>query len=417
MSKQDRGAAPSAASAPSFYEFVALVALMMGTTAFSIDNLLPAFEPIRQDLGVTRPGDLQLIVTAFMLGFALMQLVFGTISDVIGRKPALMMGLIIYCVGTVLALVTDNYTVLLIARVIQGMGAAASRVLSVAIVRDRFKGRDMARVMSLCMMVFLVVPVVAPAIGSGILMIGTWHHIFVAMLALTVVLAVWFGARMPETLHPEYRQRFSLGNIARGMRLTVTTRRAIGYSTSMGLMMGALMAFVGSSEQIFDSEVYHLGVWFPIAFSVVAAVMSVASFINSKLVGRFGMRHLSHAAIIGFFLTGVVQTGFGLAYDGRPPLLVFCALVALNQALFALTVPNFNSMAMEPLGAIAGTASSFIGFYTTLLGAVFGMIVGQAVSGSVLPLSVGYMVLGGLAILSTLWAEKWRLFGGQITPH
>ncbi|WP_035713073.1 multidrug effflux MFS transporter [Azorhizobium doebereinerae] len=415
MTKNERGVAPSTASAPSFYEFVAIVALMMGTTAFSIDNLLPAFEPIRQDLGVSRPADLQLIITAFMIGFAFMQLVFGTISDVIGRKPALMIGLAIYALGCVLALVTDSFAVLLVARAIQGMGSAAARVLSVAIVRDRFKGREMARVMSLCMMVFLVVPVVAPTIGSGILLIGTWHHIFVAMFALSVVLGVWFSLRMPETLHPEYRVPFSVRGIARGMRMTLTNRRAVGYATAMGLMMGALMAYVGSAEQIFDSEVYHLGAWFPIAFSSVAAVMSVASFVNSKLVGRFGMRHLSHAAIIGFTLVGAAQTVFAIAFDGHPPLLLFCSLIALNQALFALTVPNFNSMAMEPLGAIAGTASSFIGFYTTLLGAVMGMIVGQSVAGSVLPLSVGYMVLGLLGILAALWAEKGRLFGGQIT--
>ncbi|MGU3493560.1 multidrug effflux MFS transporter [Xanthobacteraceae bacterium A53D] len=417
MSKQERSAGAPAASRPPFFEFVALIALLMGTTAFSIDNLLPAFEPIRQDLSVTRPSDLQLVVTAFMVGFAVMQLVFGTISDVIGRKPALMIGMAIYAAGCVLALVTDDFTVLLIARCIQGMGSAAARVLAVAIVRDRFKGREMARVMSLSMMVFLIVPILAPAMGSGILLIGTWHHIFVAMLGLGVLVSVWFWVRMPETLHPEYRVPFSIGTIARGMRMTVTNRRAIGYSTAMGLMMGALMAYVGSAEQIFDSQVYHLGLWFPIAFASVAAVMSVASFINARLVNRLGMRHLSHAALIGFFIVGGMQAALALAYDGKPPLVLFCGLVALNQALFALTVPNFNSMAMEPLGAIAGTASSFMGFYTTMLGAVFGMLVGQAVSGSVLPLALGYMVMGGLAIIAALWAEKWRLFGGQATPH
>ncbi|TDT99491.1 MULTISPECIES: multidrug effflux MFS transporter [Azorhizobium] len=419
MTRSDPGVASAAAQKPSFVEFVALVALMMGVTAFSIDNLLPAFEPIRVDLKVPRAGDLQLIVTAYMIGFALMQLVFGTISDVIGRKPALIIGLAIYAVGCGLAMVTDNFTVLLVARAIQGMGTAAARVLSVAIVRDRFKGRDMARVMSLCMMVFLVVPVVAPTLGSAILLVGTWHLIFLAMLALGVILAVWFGLRMPETLHPENRVPFSVASIVRGLKVTVTTRRAFGYATGMGLMMGALMSFVASAPQIFDTEVYHLGSAFPLAFSSVAAVMSAASFLNSRLVGRIGMRHLSHAAIIGFTLVGGLQVAFALAYDGKPPFLLFCTLIALNQALFALTVPNFNSMAMEPLGAIAGTASSFIGFYTTLFGAIMGMVVGQSVAGSVLPLALGYFCLGFLAILSTFWAEKGKLFGGQMgaQPH
>lgn len=414
MTTQDRGAAKPSAPAPSFFEFVALIALMMGTTAFSIDNLLPAFDQIRADLSVPRASDLQLIVTAFMIGFAIMQLVFGTISDVIGRKPALMIGLSIYALGCALAAMTDSFAVLLIARGIQGMGAAAGRVLSVAIVRDRFKGQEMARVMSLSMMVFLIVPVVAPSIGSAILLVGSWHFIFLAMFALAVVLAVWFAIRMPETLHPEYRVSFSVTGIVRGMRLTLTNRKAFGYATGMGLMMGSLMAYVGSAQQIFDSEIYHLGVWFPLAFSSVAAVMSVASFLNSKLVRTVGMRHLSHGGVIGFTLVGAVQVGLALAYHGQPPLILFCGLLALNQALFALTVPNFNSMAMEPLGAIAGTASSFIGFYTTMLGAVLGMAFGQAVAGSVLPLVLGYLVLGVLALGATLWAENGRLFGSRV---
>ncbi len=417
MTKQERIAAQPTSPAPSFLEFVAIIALMMGLTAFSIDNLLPAFDPIRRDFAVPRAGDLQLIVTAFMIGFGIMQLVFGTISDVIGRKPALMIGLAVYALGCALAAVTDNFTILLVARVIQGMGAAAGRVLSVAIVRDRFKGRDMARVMSLSMMVFLIVPVVAPTIGSGILLVGSWHLIFIAMFALGVVLAVWFGVRMPETLHPEHRVPFSVAGIVGGMKLTLRTRRAVGYATGMGLMMGSLMAYVGSAQQIFDTEVYHLGVWFPVAFSSVAAVMSVASFLNSKLVRTVGMRHLSHGGMIGFAVVGGVQVVLALVYDGHPPLFVFCALVALNQALFALTVPNFNSMAMEPLGAIAGTASSFIGFYTTLLGAALGMVFGQAVAGSVLPLSASYLVLGVLATLAALWAEKGKLFGAQTPGH
>lgn len=414
MTQPDRGAAQPSPPAPSFFEFVALIALMMGTTAFSIDNLLPAFDPIRADFAVPRASDLQLIVTAFMIGFGIMQLVFGTISDVIGRKPALMIGLTIYAVGCAVAAFTDSFAVLLIARGIQGMGAAAGRVLSVAIVRDRFKGQEMARVMSLSMMVFLIVPVVAPSIGSAILLVGSWHWIFLAMFALAVVLAVWFGVRMPETLHPEYRVPFSVTGIVRGMRVTVTNRKALGYSTGMALMMGSLMAYVGSAQQIFDLEIYHLGMWFPLAFSSVAAVMSVASFLNSKLVRTVGMRHLSHGGVIGFTLVGAVQVGLALAYGGQPPLVLFCGLLALNQALFALTVPNFNSMAMEPLGAIAGTASSFIGFYTTLVGAVLGMLFGQAVAGSVLPLVLGYMVLGVLAVGATLWAENGRLFGTKV---
>ncbi|MEP9378266.1 multidrug effflux MFS transporter [Aquabacter sp. CN5-332] len=400
-------------AAPGFAEFVAIVALMMGITAFSIDNLLPAFGPIRAHFSVVEANDLQLLITAYMVGFGVMQIVFGTISDVIGRKKALMAGLVIYAVGCLMAMMADSFTTLLIARGIQGLGSAAGRVLSIAIVRDRFQGREMARVMSFCMMVFLIIPVIAPSIGSGILQVGEWHMIFGAMLTLCLILAVWFGLRMPETLHPEYRVPFSVKAILAGVRRTVSNRRTFGYSSAMGLMMGCLMAYIAMCQQIFEDGVYHLGLLFPLAFAAIAGVMGVASFINAKLVRSVGMRRLSHFGVCGFTLLGLAQVVAALAFDGPPPVILYCALLALAQALFALTVPNFNSIAMEPLGAVAGTASSFIGFYTTLLGAALGMIVGRSFDGTVLPLGLGYFLLGAAAVVLVLWAEGGRLFGTQ----
>jgi len=411
MTHNDRR--PAQPGSPGFTEFVAVVALMMGVTAFSIDNLLPAFGPIRDHFAVQQSNDLQYIITAYMIGFAVMQIVYGTVSDVVGRKKALMAGLFIYAIGCAVAMMADSFTVLLIARFIQGMGSASARVISVAIVRDRFHGRDMARVMSFVMMVFLVIPIVAPAMGGAMLLIGPWQIIFAAMLLLGLILAVWFGLRMPETLPVENRVPFSFSGIGAGMWKTLTNRRTFGYTTAIGLMMGCLMGYIGSSQQIFDSDIYHLGHYFPLAFAGIAGVMSLASYINAKLVRRVGMRRLSHFGLCGFTLMGLVQVGVALAYQEAPPIVLYCALLALNQALFALTVPNFNSIAMEPLGEIAGTASSFIGFYTTLLGAVLGMGVGQAFDGTVVPLGMGYFVLGAASILLVLWAEKWRLFSSQ----
>ncbi|MFG1464395.1 multidrug effflux MFS transporter [Xanthobacter sp. DSM 24535] len=413
MMNRNSDPAQPGAKAPGFTEFVAIIALMMGLTAFSIDNLLPAFEPIHRHFAVQNANDLQLIISAYLIGFAVMQIVFGTLSDVFGRKAMLMVGLVIYAAGCVLAMTAESFDTLLFARAIQGMGCAAARVLSVAIVRDRFQGRDMARVMSFAMMVFLVVPIVAPAIGGAILLLGDWHLIFAAMLLLSLVLAIWFGVRMPETLHPNYRVPLSLRMIMAGLKLTVTNRRTFGYANAMGLMLGSLMGYVGSSQQIFETDVYQLGRLFPIAFGAIAGVMSVASFINARLVNRLGMRRLSHFGLCGFTLLGLLQVAAALAFDGRPPVIAFCVLVGLSQALFALTVPNFNSIAMEPLGAVAGTASSFLGFYTTLMGALLGMVVGRAFDGTVLPLGLGYFLLGAAAMVAVLWAEHWRLFGSS----
>jgi DHA1 family bicyclomycin/chloramphenicol resistance-like MFS transporter len=404
---------PARIRMPKFGEFVAIIAVMMGLTALSIDNLLPAFPAIQATFGIADANQVQYLVYVYMLGFGVMQLAYGPISDMIGRRPTLTIGLVLYALGCLLAAVAPSFQILLAARVIQGMGVAACRVLAVAIVRDCYSGREMARVMSLTFAVFIIVPVFAPAMGSVVLAFGTWHLLFAIMLMLGVVVAVWFGLRMPETLHPEYRLPFSAGRILDGVRTTVTTRVAIGYSTAVGLMFACIMAYVGSAQQIFETEVYGLGSWFPLVFGLIAAVMGVASVLNSTLVRRLGMRRLSHAGVLGYLAASLVQVLVGYAYDGVPPLLVFGSILAVNQFLASLTLSNFNAMAMEPLGAIAGTASSFTGFYTTLIGAVLGGIVGQAFDGTVLPLAIGYLSFSILTVFAVLWTENWRLF----RPH
>ncbi len=407
MSHPDRA---GSRSAPGFVEFVALIALMMGITAFSIDNLLPAFSEIQGHFALTNPNDVQMTVYAYLIGIGVGQFFYGSWSDVVGRRPVLMVGLALYLAGGVMALLTDDFTWLIVARVIQGLGAGSPRVLAVAIVRDRFEGREMARIMSLAMMVFLAVPILAPALGSAILVFGNWRHIFMAMVGIAVLLGLWFGLRMPETLHPDYRMPFSLRAIFSGLKLTVTTRRSIGYSTAMGLMMGCLMSYVGSASQVFQTDVYKLGHLFPIVFAAVAGVMALASLVNAMLVRRIGMRRLSHGGICGFLLTSVLLVIAATSYDGHPPVVLFCILIGISQFLFALTVPNFNSMAMEPLGPVAGTASSFIGSYTTLIAAWLALLSGRAFDGTVMPLSVTYLILCSLALVAVLWSERWRLF-------
>lgn len=402
-----------AVPAPGFAEFVGLIAFMMALISLSIDNLLPAFGPIQADFGIADHNALQYILTAYMAGFGLMQLIYGPVSDIIGRRPTLMIGLVIYCIGSVVAIAADSFGMLLAGRIIQGMGAASARVLTVTIVRDRFSGREMARVMSLTMMVFIIVPVLAPAIGQAVLVLGTWHTIFVSMLVMAIMLMVWFHLRMPETLHPEYRLPFSLRRIGDGMARCVTTRVSFGYATAAGLLVGALMGYLGSSQAIFETEVYGLGPWFPLAFGLIAAVMGLASFLNSRLVRRLGMRRISHAGILGFVVVGALQVVLAFIFDGRPPLLLFGVVLAANMFLFSLSVSNFNAMAMEPLGSIAGTASSVIGSYTTIASAALGALIGQAFDGTVTPLGLGYFGLGFAALLVVLWAERGRLF----VPH
>ena len=395
---------------PKFVEFVALIALMMGMTALSIDIFLPAFPSVQAHFGIEDPNQLQLLVYVYMIGFALMQLVYGPLSDVIGRRPVVMLGIGVYIVGCGVAIFASTFSALLFARVVQGMGAAAARVLAVAIVRDCFAGREMARVLSIIFAVFIIVPVFAPAIGGIVLIFGEWQVLFASMLALAVVLAVWFGLRMPETLHPEYRLPFSTERLLASVRLTLTTRVTVGYSTAVALIFGCLMAYVGSAQQIFETEVYALGPLFTVVFGAIATTMAVGAVLNAHLVRRLGMRRLSHAATLGFVTMSVVQCALALLYDGRPPLLAFCLVLAGSQFFASIAISNFNAMAMEPLGAVAGTASSFLGFYTTLFGALIGLLIGHWFNGTVVPLGIGYLALSVSCLLVVLWTERGVLF-------
>jgi DHA1 family bicyclomycin/chloramphenicol resistance-like MFS transporter len=398
---------------PSFGEFVALISVTMGLMSLSIDNLLPAFGAIQLYFGMPAGNEMQFIISAYMISFAIMQLFYGPLSDIIGRRPALMIGLGVYCVGAVLAIFAGSFGLLLVARAIQGMGAAAIRVLVVAIVRDRYEGREMARVMSLIIMVFIIVPIFAPAIGSLFLWLGGWRLIFISMLALALCVVVWLTLRLPETLHPEYRFPFSLRRILDGAVQTATTRAALGYASAMGLTMGILFGYLNSCQQIFQTEVYGLGPLFPIAFGAIACVLGVASFTNAQLVRRLGMRRLSHFGLCGFILVAVLLLAMALAFAGRPPLYLFGLGLAAGLFLMSLMMVNFNAMAMEPLGAIAGTASSVIGVYTSLSGALIGLVVGQAFDGTVTPLTAAFLLLGLVCLTVVLWTERGRLF----RPH
>lgn len=409
--------APAVARSPiSFAEFVALVAFMMGLTALGIDTLLPTFPAVAAEFGITEANDLQLLVYVYMIGFATTQLVYGPVSDVVGRRPTMIAGMLLYAAGGVFALLSGSFHGLIVARFIQGAGAAAARVLAVSIVRDRFSGRDMARVMSLTMMVFITVPVLAPAFGSLVLLFGGWRFLFGVILAMVVGMLVWFGLRMPETLHPEYRMTFSMRRIGEGALLCLRNRAAVGYATAMGLMTGCLMGYIGSAQQIFESDVYGLGPWFPLAFGAVACVMGLGAYLNSRFVPKIGMRRMAHGALVGYVAVALVQLVASLAFAGHPPLVLFAIILAANNFLFSLTIPNFNAMCMEPLGAVAGTASSLIGFYTTLMGALLGLWTGQHFDGTVLPLGIGFFGYSALTLVIVLWTERGRLFQPHNAP-
>lgn len=395
---------PPARSLP-YGEFVALIASMLALTALSIDIMLPAFVDVGRHFAIAEPNQLQLMIFAYLAGFAPMQLVYGPLADSLGRRPLLLIGLATYCLGSFVSLWAPDFSTLLLARVLQGAGGAAARVLAVTIVRDHHSGPQMSRVMSTAMTVFIVVPVVAPAIGGVLTSLGGWSANFLFMLLAGLTVMIWFTWRMPETLKPEYRRALSFRSTLEGFGMAVRSRQTLGYATAAGLLLGCLMGYIGSSAQIF-AGLYHLGATFPLVFAAIAGVMGLASFANARLVVRLGTQRMALGGVLLFVLAGAAQTAAAVAFNGLPPLWLLCVLLAANQFLFSLIVPNFNAMALEKMAHVAGAASSFVGFYTMLIGGSMGALIGQFFDGTVRPLSLGYLGLGLASALIALWIRN-----------
>ena len=418
MTKMERGdaALPTYATTPtlalpiSFVEFVAMTAALMALTAMSIDIMLPALPAIGKALNVASANDQQLIVIVYMAGFSAGQLFYGPLSDHFGRKPVLLTGLGIFVAGTLAALLSGSFHGLLAARLVQGLGAASPRVVAVAIVRDLYSGRPMARVLSFTMMVFILIPVLAPSIGQGLLHLGDWRWTFYALLAIALAMTVWAGLRLPETGPATAGSRRSL-SLWQSFKAAVLQPQTLGYGAASGLMFGCLLSYVASAEQVFV-DIFKIGEAFPIAFGAVASTMALASFVNSRLVETTGMRKVSHTALLAFIVVSMLLV---LAAHFRVATLpVFATLVATAFFLFGLIAPNFNALAMEPQGRNAGMASSVIGSLSTAIGACVGGIIGGSFDGTVMPMALGFAgcSLATLAMVSSLEGRA-GLFGAN----
>ncbi|MFT4159244.1 MULTISPECIES: multidrug effflux MFS transporter [Shinella] len=393
-------------------EFIALMALLMALNALAIDIMLPGLQEIGASLGVENENHRQYVISAYLIGFACAQLFYGPISDRFGRRKPMLFGLAIYAVSSLFAILVPSFAALLALRFIQGIGSAATRVITVSIVRDVFGGRAMAEVMSLIMMVFMVVPVMAPGTGQVVMLFGEWHLIFIFMAVMTVVVGTWMYIRLPETLHPEDVRPFTARSILGGFRIVLTDRVALCYTLASTFIFGGLFGFINSAQQIYVG-IYGLGVWFPLAFAGVAAFMALSSFVNSRLVGRFGMRRLSHGALLGFLTVNTIWLVLTLLWPTHLPFAIFIVIFALTMFQFGWIGSNFNSLAMEPLGHVAGTASSVLGFMGTAGGTVIGAIIGQSFNGTSLPLVIGFFTLSVIGLIFVLIAEHGKLF----QPH
>jgi DHA1 family bicyclomycin/chloramphenicol resistance-like MFS transporter len=389
-------------------ETVALLAGLMALNAFAIDAMIPALPDIGADLGVGEDNRRQLVVVAYMLGFGSTQLIWGPLADRFGRKPILAAGVGLYTLFAILCGVAKSFELLVAARFAMGASAAVSRVLVVAMVRDLFEGEEMARVMSLTFMVFMVVPVVAPSVGQAILLAGPWRLIFIVLAAYGLVMAVWGLLRLPETLHPEYRRALNAGEIWSAVRSTLRDRLSLGYTLAMAAMFGGLTAYIASIQQIvFDAFGAPRAIG--LVFALTAAPMALASWANSRIVMRFGVRRVGHGGLIAFALFTIGHALLALAID--EPLWLFVALMAAAFVGFAFTSSNLSTLAMAHMAPIAGTASSVQGVITTIGGAAIGYFIGQAFDGTALPFLIGLSACALAAIAATLVTERGRLFG------
>ena len=396
--------------------FIALAAALMSVNALAIDIMLPGLQEIGSSLGVENENHRQYVVSAYFAGMALALLPFGPASDRFGRRAPMLFGLGVYVVAAFAAAFATTFEMLLALRFLQGVGAAATRVIAVSMVRDRFEGRYMAETMSLIFMVFMVIPVIAPSIGQVMLLVGTWHFIFLCMGIIGLLIVGWAYFSMPESLKPEDRRPFTLSSIGRAIGIVLTNRFSLYYTLASTFVFGALFAFINSAQQIYVG-IYGLGVWFPLLFAIVASFMALSSYMNSRLVVKFGMRPLSHFALTGFLVVSAVWMIW--SFFGVVPLIPFVILFSLAMFQFGWIGSNFNSIAMEPLGHIAGSASAVQGFIQTLGGGIIGALIGQAYDGTTRPLAIGFVTLAVISLVLVAIAERGRLYQGapQRTPH
>lgn len=389
---------------PGYREFVTLTAVIISITALSIDMMLPALPAIGTDLGARHPNDAQLVVSTLFFGFGIGQMLFGPLSDCFGRKPIILTGFLIFVLGCMISIFTTGFNIMLIGRFIQGIGAAAPRTAIVALVRDLYEGRTMARIMSVIMAVFIFIPAIAPALGQTVLLIAGWRTIFGILMLQGIMALTWFYIRQPETLHKKDRLPFSLKRILKGIIEVLSNRLSFGYTLASGFILGALIAYLNCAQQIFQ-EVYGLGREFPLYMAFLALSVGTASFVNSRIVMRLGMRILSWRSIVLFIVMAAVYLAVTLMLNGNSPLWLMMACFSVSFFCMGIIFGNQNAIAMEPLAHIAGVGSAVIGCFASLLSSLMGMIVGQFFNGTTVPLALGFVILGVLTAAAMYWAD------------
>lgn len=391
----------SAGRSHSTTEFVAMTAMLLATVAFSIDAMLPALPEIAADLTPDARNRAQLIVTSFVLGMGVGTLISGPLSDAWGRKPVVMLGGAIYCTGALIGALSQSLEIMLAARVVQGLGAAGPRVVTLAMVRDVFAGREMARIMSFVLLVFSLVPALAPTLGYYIIALSDWRGVFVAFICFAILSMLWLGLRQEETLDPAHRRPLQAAVLWDGVQQIFATRSTVLAMLAQSLAFGILFITLSSTQQVFD-QTFGEGDRFHLWFGGIAAVAASMNLLNARLVGRLGMRTIIRRT----FAVQVVVTSVMIAVcfaplDGPWALTVYALWTLMNFMQAGLTLGNLNALAMEPLGHIAGIAASVTGAVSTVLAVIIAVPVAQLFDGTPLPMAWGVLICAAFAYVVT----------------
>ena len=385
-------------------EFILLMACLMSIVALSIDTILPALNPIGLSIGTVNQNENQLLITMIFLGLGLGQLIFGPISDSFGRKPVVYIGFTVFMLASFLCIAAPNIKIMVIGRILQGIGLSASRSISIAMIRDRFEGDYMAKIMSFVVTIFILVPIIAPTLGKFLLDNYGWESIFYSQLLFGIVVLCWFWKRQPETLPLAYKKKFSMAIFINGSKEFIKYRSAVIFTLISGLATGSFMVFLSTSQHIFEVQ-YGLVDQFPYIFGALAFSVGVATFTNGTLVVRFGMKKLVTIFSIVFSLTSLLYISIFYG-ETNPSISILILFLALQFFSVGFLFGNVRSLAMQPLGHIAGIGAAINGFISTIMAVPIATFIGSFVETTALPLFIGFAACGLGSLLLLLFVKK-----------
>ncbi|WP_296385641.1 multidrug effflux MFS transporter [Winogradskyella sp.] len=378
-------------------EFVVLMAALMSIVALSIDAVLPALPIIGDYLNVSNPLDNPKLITTIFLGLGFGQLLFGPLSDSFGRKPIVYAGFILFIIASIICITAKSFEMMLFGRVLQGIGLAAPRTMSIAMIRDSYEGDYMAKIISIVVMVFILIPVIAPTLGQFLMNHYHWKFIFTFTLAFGILVILWFWLRQPETLNDKYRIPYRLSIFKTGTIQFFKIKSAVIYTLLSGFITGSFMVYLSTSQQIFEKQ-YDLAEEFPLIFASLAISVGLATFMNSQLVVKYGMKRIVHISMISFILISLVF--IALYHSGNNPSIeILITFFALQFFTIGFLFGNLRALAMQPMGHIAGIGSALNGFISTVMAVPIANYIGSFITDSVTPLFVGFLICGLISII------------------